>query len=40
MTEDQREAADLEYKWNNDVPESKLDKYRKIKLRKGVRNQF
>jgi hypothetical protein len=31
MTEEQREAMDLEWKWNNEVPESTLDKYMKAK---------
>lgn len=32
---------DLEWKWNNEVPEETLDKYTKAKLnRKGRKNQF
>ena len=41
MTEEQREAADLEWKWNNPVPEEKIEKYvNACQKRKGRKSQF
>jgi hypothetical protein len=41
MTEEQREAMDLEWKWNNPVSEEVLDKHIEMKLmKKGRKRQF
>ena len=40
MTEEQREAMDLEWKWNNPVSEETLDRHIQMKLRKGRKKMF
>ena len=40
MTEEQREAMDLEWKWNNPPEESEIDKHIEMKQRKGRKRQF
>lgn len=41
MTVEQREAVDLEWKWNNPVSEDVMEKYRQVQLAKKWRkNQF
>lgn len=40
MTEEQREAMDLEWKWNNPTTEEVIDKHIEMKQRKGRKRQF
>lgn len=41
MTEEQREAIDLEWKWNHPVSEETIDKHLEMKLmKKGRKRQF
>ena len=41
MTEEQREAMDLEWKWNNPASQQDIDKHLYLKLhKKGRKRQF
>ena len=40
MTEEQREAMDLEWKWNNPTAEETVDRYIEMKQKKGRKRQF
>jgi ribosomal silencing factor RsfS len=40
MTEEQREAMDLEWKWNNPTSEEIIDKHIAMKMQKGRKRQF
>ena len=39
MTEEQRQAADLEWKWNNQTPEDVVEKHSRMDNDKGKRKR-